>query len=148
MPTDGLDQALAAAGIALLQADTGLTVFRGGVPSPTPAPPYVVVRTYVNRPPEDPDNPLTGRSGVWLAYWYCYCVGGGGLDATPESAEIAAIAVAQRVRTQLLDVRPVIPGLSCNLIKLEDSVPPQPLDESTGSPIREAIEIYRLKATS
>ncbi|HTI19972.1 MAG TPA: hypothetical protein VNC22_06485 [Sporichthya sp.] len=145
--TDGLDQALASAGVSLLQADASLTVYRGGAPSPTPDPPYVVVRTTVDRPSDDPDNALNGRSGVWVARWFCYCVGGGP-GATPEDAEVAAIAVAQRVRTQLLDVRPVIAGLSCGPIRWEQSTPPQIPDELTGVPIREAIEIFRLRATN
>jgi hypothetical protein len=145
--TDGLDQALANAGLALLTADTSLVVFRGGVPNPTPNPPYVVVRTTVDRPSDDPDNSLNGKSGVWVCRWFCYCVGGG-TGATPTEAEIAAIAVAQRVRTALLDVRPTIVGLSPGPIRWEQSSPPQSPDELTGTPIREAVEVYRLRATS
>jgi hypothetical protein len=145
--TDGLDAALAAAGVALLQADTSLTVYRGGVPSPTPTPPYVVVRTTVDRPSDDPDNSLDGLSKVWLTRWFCYCVGGGP-GATVDAAEVAALAVAQRVRTQLLDAQLTIPGLSCGLIRWEQSNPPQSPDETTGFPVREAVEVYRLLATS
>jgi hypothetical protein len=145
--TDGLDAALAAAGVALLQADASLVVYRGGVPSPTTNPPYVVVRTTVDRPSDDPDDSLEGMSKVWLARWFCYCVGGGS-GATPEAAEVAAIAVAQRVRTQLLDAQVTISGLSCGLIRWEQSNPPESLNETTGSPIREAVEVYRLLATS
>lgn len=145
--TDGLDAALAAAGVALLQADTSLTVYRGGVPNPTPNPPYVVVRTTVDRPSDDPDNSLDAGSRVWVARWFCYCVGGG-TGADVAAAEVAAIAVAQRVRTQLLDAQLTIPGLSCGLIRWEQSNPPQPPEESTGYPVREAVEVYRLRATS
>lgn len=145
--TDGLDQALATAGVVLLQADTSLTVFRGGVPGPA-NPPYVVVRTTVGRPSDDEDNSGDGRSRVWVARWYCYCVGGGGTGSTVESAEVAAIAVAQRVRTALLDVSPVIAGLSCSRIRWEESSPPDGPNETTGSPVREAIEIFSLRATS
>lgn len=145
--TDGLDAALAAAGVALLQADLSLTVYRGGVPSPTPNPPYVVVRTTVDRPSEDPDNDLDGKSKVWVARWFCYCVGGG-QGATVEAAEDAAVAVAQRVRTQLLDAQVSIAGLSCGLIRWEQSSPPSAPDEVLGFPVREAVEVYRLRATS
>lgn len=148
--TDGLDQALATAGVALLQADASLTVFRGGVPSPTPNPPYVVVRTTVERPSDDPDNAADGKSRVWVVRWFCYCVGGG-TGATPETAEVAAIAVAQRVRTQLLDVRPTVTGFgtaAVGPIRWEQSMPPQKADETTGAPIREAVEVYRLRATN
>lgn len=148
--TDGLDQALAAAGVALLKNDPGLTVYRGGAPSPTPDPPYVVVRTIVSRPSDDPANSADGKSRVWVVDFYCYCVGGGP-GATPEDAEIAAIAIAQRVRTQLLDVRPTVPGFYAEAIgpiRWETSIPPQRADELTGVPIREATEIFRLRATN
>jgi hypothetical protein len=145
--TDGLDQLLASAAVTLLQADAGLTVFRGGVPDPTPDPPYVVIRTAPpDRPSDDPDNSLNGKSGVWVTHIYCYCVGGGG--GTPADAEVASIAVAQRVRTQLLDARITIAGLSCGPIRWDQSLPPRRSDEITGVPIVEAVEIYRLRATS
>lgn len=144
--TDGLDQALAAAGIALLQADANLTLYDGGVPSPTPQPPYVVVYTTIDRPSDDPDNAVDGKTRVWVARWICHCVGGG-LGANPAQAAQAARAVAQRVRTQLLDVRPVIAGLSPGLIRWEQSTPPQ-RDETTGVPVMDAVEIYRLRATN
>src|SRR5690242_12112005 len=102
--TDGLDQALANAGLNLLRADTSLTVFDGRVP-PGARPPYVQVYTTVDRPDADEDNSADGRSRVWVARWICHCVGAGD-DAS------AARAVAQRVRTQLLDQRPTIPGLN------------------------------------
>jgi hypothetical protein len=139
--TDGLDQALANAGLALLAADPALTVYDGAVPSPTPdvsAHPWVLVYTTVSRPTGDPDNPLNGRSGVWVARWILHCVGGNA---------VAARAVAQRARTQLLDVRPVIAGLSCGLIRWDESLPPQ-RDETTGVLVMDAVETYSLRATS
>lgn len=140
--TDGLDQALAGAGLALLQADLGpppLVVFDGFVPAATPVDAgYVVVYTTVSRPDEDQDNPGTGQTRVWVARWICHCVGGNAM---------AARAVAQRVRTQLLNVRPVVAGLSCGLIRMEEAQPPQ-RDETTGSLVVDAIETFRLKATS
>lgn len=135
--TDGLDQALANAGLGLLVADTSLVVFDGAVP-PNTTPPYVVVYTTVDRPSGDPDNPGNGQTRVWLGRWICHCVGGNA---------IAARAVAQRVRTQLLDVRPVIAGLACGLIRWEQTTPPT-RDETTGVVVMDAVEIYRLKATS
>jgi hypothetical protein len=136
--TDGLDQALAQAGLDLLTADAGLTVYDGVVPNGAVRP-YVLVYISVSRPSEDLDNPLTGRSAVWTTRWFCHCVG--------DSAK-AARAVAQRVRTQLLDVVPVVAGLSCGPIRMEsDSLPPQ-RDETTGVPVMDAVETYRLKATS
>lgn len=145
--TDGLDQALQQVAFDLLALDLSLTVYRGGVPNPTPEPPYVVGRSYLERPSEDPDNALTGKSGVWIVRWYFYCVGGG-TGADQDAAELAAIAVAQRVRTNLLDVRPTVAGLSCGLIRLDQSLPPVPPDETTGRPVREATEIFKLRATN
>lgn len=146
--TDGRDLALMNAGIALLQADANLTVIRGD--APTPAPPYVVVRSTIDRPSDDPDNAVDGRSAVWVCRWFCYCVGGG-TGATPDTAETAAMEVAQRVRTALLDVRPTVAGFTAGAvgpIKWEQSQPPQPSDETTGVPIREAVVVFRLRATN
>ena len=148
--TDGLDQAIVNAGIALLQADASLTVFRDSVPDPTPNPPYVVVRSTIDFPSDDPDNSGDGKSRVRVVRWFCYCVGGG-TGATPDSAEVAALAVAQRVRTQLLDVRPTVTGFAVGAvgpIRWEQSVPPQKADETIGVPIREATVVYRLRATN
>jgi hypothetical protein len=136
--TDGLDQLLAASAITLLQADPVLTVLDGFAP-PATEPPYVLVYTSLGRPSADPDNSIDGRSRVFTARWYCHCVGG---DAK------AARAIAQRVRTQLLDVRPVIAGLECGLIR-EQPDPPTPIrDEMTGSLVMDAICIYELRASS
>lgn len=135
--TDGLDQALAATAIALLVADTSLVVCDGFVPNGT-LPPYVLVYTSLGRPSADPDNSLDGRSRVFTARWYCHCVGG--------NAQ-AARAVAQRVRTALLDVRPVVAGLQCGMIR-EQPDPPAPVrDEMTGALVMDALEIYELRAT-
>jgi hypothetical protein len=138
--TDGLDQALASVGLALLRADVGLTVYDGAVPSPTPTPPYVVVYTNVVRPADAPSDALAlaGLSSHWTASWHCHCVGG---DAT------AARAVAQRVRTQLLDVRPVVASLSCGLIRQADSQPPT-RDETTGVVVMDALRVFELFASS
>lgn len=139
MTTDGLDQALADVGLDLLRADSLLTVHDGKVPGGA-RPPYVLVYTTVDRPDVDEDNALDGLSRVWVARWICHCVGGGA-DGS------AARAVAQRVRTALLDQRPAISGLSCNLIKAEPSQPPQ-RDETIGGLVMDAITTYRLRATS
>lgn len=139
MPTDGLDQALIDAGLALLTADTNLVTYDGVVPSPTPTPPYCVVYSTISRPSDDPDNSADGRTSVWVARWIVHCVG---------ANAAASRAVAQRVRTQLLDVRPVIAGLACGLIRMEgDSQPPR-RDETTGALVMDAVQTYRLRATS
>lgn len=140
--TDGLDQAVANAGLALLAADIGppaLRVYDGAVPAGTSAAAgYVLVYTYIERPSEDPDNGLGGRSRVWVARWVCHCVG---------ATAVAARGVAQRVRTALIDVQPTIAGLTTGLIRLEQAIPPE-RDETTGVLVMDAVETYRLRATS
>lgn len=136
--TDGLDQALTAVALILLDADPFLTVFDGFVPNGT-EPPYVVVYTTIGRPAEDPDNSIDGRSRVFTARWYCHCIG---------SNAMAARAVAQRVRTALLDVRPVVLGLQCGLIREIPDPPPPTRDEMTGTLVMNALEIYELRASS
>ncbi len=136
--TDGLDQVLAHIALDLLTADLGLVVYDGVVPS-SPTPPYVVVYTSVSHFSEDPDNAIDGRSRVFVARWYCHCVGA--------NAQ-AARAVAQRVRAALLDVRPVIGSLSCGLIREEPGAPPPSRDESTGVLVMDAVHTYALRATS
>lgn len=136
--TDLLDQNLIDAVLTLLTNDTSLTVFDGVIPSPTPPRPYVLVYTYIDRLSDDPDNSLTGKSGVWVPRFICHCVG--------ETAA-AARAVAQRVRTQLLDVRVAVAGFSTGLLRLEQALPVA-RDESTGIPVMDAVVIYRLRATN
>jgi hypothetical protein len=137
--TDLLDQAVVNAVFAQLALDTSLVVYDSVVPSnPTPTPPYCVVYTHVMRPDEDKDNPLTGRSAVWLVRFITHAVG---------SNAVAARAVTQRVRTQLLDFRPVVTNMTCGLVRMEDAQPPQ-RDESTGALVMDAITTYRLRATS
>lgn len=136
--TDGFDQACADAFLTLLNADPDLTVCDGIVPNGT-SPPYVLMYFTISRPSDDPDNASDGRTRVWVPRGIFHCVG--------ENAA-AARAVAQRVRTALLDVTPTIPGLSCSPIRMEgDSLPPQ-RDESLGFPVMDAVETYRFKATS
>lgn len=135
--TDGLDQAVAQAGLDLLAADTGLTVHDGAVPAGAVRP-YVLVYTTLDRPDSDVDLGFAGRSNVWVARWICHCVG--------DTAK-AARGVAQRVRTQLLDVQPAVSGLSCGLIR-EEPAAPAGRDESLGYPVFDLIATYRLRATS
>lgn len=135
--TDGLDQALANAGLNLLRADANLTVFDGSVPDGS-VPPYVLVYTHVEWPDGAPGDALDGLSGSPTIRWICHCVGGN---------EVAARAVAQRVRTQLLNQRPTIAGLNVGMIRHEQGVPPT-RDETTGSPVIDAMNVYRLIATT
>lgn len=135
--TDGLDQALIDAGLALLRADASLAVYDGAAPAGVVRP-YVLIYSTVTRPSEDLDNAADGRTRVWVARWICHCVG--------DNAS-AARAVAQRVRTALLDVSPTVSSLTCGRIRMEgDSLPPQ-RDESTGVLVMDAVETYRLRAS-
>lgn len=136
--TDGFDQALIDAGLALLRADTGLAVYEGPVPNPTPPLPYVVVWTTVEWPADKPDfDSLDNLSKHAVVRWYCHCVGGN---------DKAAIAVGQRCRTQLLNVRPTVTGMNCGLITMEyGSTAPEP-NEITGSPTVTAVRTFALTA--
>lgn len=138
--TDGLDQALVDAGLALLAADPVAPpwpVYDGVVPNGAVRP-YWLVYSIVSRPPDDVDNAADGRSRVWEVRYIVHSVAGNAK---------AARAGAERARTQLLDVSPAIPGLSCGRIRLETSDPPT-RDEITGEPVMDAIQTYRLRATS
>lgn len=137
--TDGLDQALQHVGLNLLVADASLTVYDGSVPTGA-TPPYVVVYTDITQPPQSDSsaNALDGKSAHRTVAWYCHCVGGD---------EETARAVAQRVRTQLLDVRPVVAGVSCGQISQVDSAPPT-RDESTGVLVMSALRVFELYASA
>lgn len=135
--TDGFDQAMANVGLDLLRADVNLTVYDGLVPDPFPdvaANPYVLVYTTVEWPADDPNGALDGLTGRAVVRWICHCVG---------ANQIAARAVAQRVRTQLLDKRPAIAGMVPGLIRHEQDAPPTK-DEITGTPVMDAMHVYRM----
>lgn len=149
--TDGFDQALVNGGLALLTADGSLVVYPGGVPQPIPPappipPPYVVVYSSVEWQFGDTDA-LDGIAGTPTVRWICHSVGGGP-GATPASAEQAARAVGQRVRTNLLNKRLVIAGLNVGLIRQETGGGvPQPVYQ-TGDPVMDLIATYRTFATT
>lgn len=138
--TDGLDQALTQVAFTLLAADPispALVVLDGYAPSGQ-QPPYVLIYSTVDRPDSDLDLPFNGRSSVWVTRWICHCIALSASDAR---------AIAQRVRTQLLDASPTVAGLSCGLIREEPAAPPQ-RDEEIGYPVFDLIATYRLRATS
>jgi hypothetical protein len=147
--TDGFDQALVAAGVALLRADASLVVFPGGVPDLTPpaAPPYVVTYASVEWPPNATDA-LDGVSGTPMVRWIAHCVGGGVPGSTPEDAEIAARAVGQRVRTAWLNKRLVVAGLNLGLIRQEQGAGVPTRTDTTGDPVMDLIVVYRTIATT
>lgn len=138
--TDGLDQALANAGLVLLNADPivpALVVFDGYVTAGT-QPPYVVVYSYVSRLRSNENNAADNKSKALIARWICHCVGGNSVEAR---------AIAQRVRTQMLDARPTITGLSVGMVEQEEDQPPA-RDESTGTPVFDTVQVYALNATA
>lgn len=134
--SDQLDEQLAQAGLALLVADAGLRVHDGVVPVGA-ATPYALVYTMIERAPAPADR-LSGSSTTVTVRWYCHCVG---------ATAAAARAVAMRVRVALLDQRPAVAGLNVGLIRHEQSIPPD-RDESTGKPVMDSVQVYRLTATS
>lgn len=136
--TDGLDQAITGTAFALLATDSSLTVYDGAVPNGATRP-YALLYTTLSRPSEDLDNAADGQTRVWVARWICHCVG---------DNAAAARAVAQRVRTQLLDVQPSVAGLACGLIRMEGDEQPPQRDESTGVLVMDAVVTYRLRANS
>lgn len=135
---DLLDKLHMDAGLGLLRADTGLTVYpdaEGNTPDPhARADHYVRVYTAIERSAEHPNSTLAGTSDTWTVRWYCHCVG---------PNEYSATAVAMRVRAALLDVRPVITGRSCGLIRQEAGNPPT-RDEMSGATVEDAQVVYRL----
>jgi hypothetical protein len=138
--TDGLDQLLADAGLNLLRADSGLVVFDGSVSNPTPTPPYAVIYTTIGHPD---DQTVTGLNGIVkraIVRWTCHCIG-----ANAQSSR----AVAQRVRTALLNQRPTVAGMNVGLIKDDQDSPPDPVrDETTGLLVVDTIHVYSLIATT
>jgi hypothetical protein len=138
--TDGLDQALANAWLALLNADPitpALVVFDGYVPAGT-QPPYIVFYGYVTRLRSNENNAADNKSKALISRAICHCVGGNSVQAR---------AIAQRVRTQLLDARPTITGLSVGMVEQEEDQPPA-RDESTGVPVFDLVQVYALNATA
>lgn len=133
--TDGLDQALVNAGLDRLNADAGLAVYDGRVPDEA-VPPYALVYSSVEWPADLPDHALTNASTQARVRWIVHCVGSDGIGSR---------AVAQRVRTQWLNFRPVVSGLSCGLVKNVESNPPT-RDESTGRLVIDLVTTYELTA--
>jgi len=140
---DTLDQLHINAGLDRLRADTGppaLVVYpnaEGFVPT-NPAPPYIRAYTTIERPIEAGGNSVAGLSITWTTRWYLHCVG---------VNEYSASAIRMRARAQLLDFRPTIAGRNCGPIRLETSNPPL-RDESTGVPVMDAVDVYRLLTTA
>lgn len=137
--TNQLDTAVLAAGLDLLRADA-LMNLQDGVVADDALRPYVLVYGWASYPAEADSNALDGLSRTLLVRWFVHCVGD-----TRESSS----AMAQRVRTQLLDrqlVLPAYPTVALGLIKEESSQQPTPVDEHTGETIFDAVYTYKVRA--
>lgn len=132
---DLVDENLAQAGLLLLAADDGLTVFDGKVPDGT-SPPYVLVYTTVSWPHGEAGaaNAINGLAVSTRTEWNCHCVG--------ESAA-AARAVQMRVRAALLNQRPTVTGRSCGLIQQDEVLAPV-RDETIGGLVMDGVSIYSM----
>lgn len=132
-------QAHSRAMLALLDADNtapALVVCNGFVPAAT-VPPYVLVYFALRTPAgfEVPDLvSLERTSDVLVTSAYCHSVGYDVPDA--------ALAVAGRVRTQLLGVTPTIAGRVCTPIVHTDG-PPTVRDEKTQRAVFDQIDLYQ-----
>jgi hypothetical protein len=135
---DLLDKLHIDAGLGLLRADTGLTVYpdpEGNVPSPDARPNhYVRVYSYIERPKDATGNALDGLSVSWTVRWYCHCVG---------PNEYSAAAVAMRVDRALLNQRPAITGRAVGLVEMEAGNPPT-RDETLGASVLDLTTVYKL----
>lgn len=137
---DLLDKQHADAGLNLLIADPGLTVFDGKVPEDpdgnSPPPPYLLAYTTVSWPGRDTGaaNALDGLAVTVTCEWVIHCVGLTGA---------AARAVAMRARVALLNKRPTIAGRNCSLI-VQDDVQPPVRDETTGRLVMDQVVTYSM----
>lgn len=131
-------QAHTRAVLALLDADNAappLVVCNGIVASETP--PYVLVYFALSTPTgaEVPEMvSLEQTSDVLVLSAYCHSVG----YDSPDNA----LAIAGRVRTQLLGVTPVIAGRVCFPIVHADG-PPTVRDEKTQRAVFDQIDLYQ-----
>lgn len=132
----------AAAVLALLDADNtapALVVHDGKVPNNAPSvaeQPYVLVYFDDTDPELADSRPLTGASQRYVMRATCHSVGGNAL---------AARMVADRVRTALLDVVPVVTGRTCQPIRREDGQPVQ-RDEETLTSVFDKVDVYRVES--
>lgn len=134
--SDLLDKQHIDAGLDLLRADGGLTVYPSseGLTPFNPEPPYVRVYATIDRPADASANSLRGTSQVWVVRWICHCVG---------LNEYAAAAVGMRVRAALLDQRPTISGRNVGMIREDQALPPIK-DDTTGRQVIDAVAVYRM----
>ena len=134
--TDSIDETLAQAGLGLLRADAGLTVYDGLVPQGA-ALPYVLVYTTVAWPPGGTADTITGARLTATVTWTCHCVA-----ESPSGARV----VEQRVRAALLNQRPAVAGRGAGYIKQDQVLAPGP-DQTTGRLVMDGVSIYSLVST-
>ncbi|MGI5144794.1 hypothetical protein ACQEVC_45505 [Plantactinospora sp. CA-294935] len=134
------DEPHAVAILDLLRAVDGLVVYPpadgegdGQIVPTSASPPYVVAYIQVTYALGPTIDLLSSRA---VARVTCHSVG---------QTDIAARVVANRVRSALLDVVPVIAGRKPYPIRSDDGQPPRP-DESTGRLVVDQIDIYRLES--
>jgi hypothetical protein len=134
--SDLLDKAHADVGLNLLTAalPSSIPVYDGVVPAQAPRP-YVLVYTQISRSRTAAGNSLDGRTATFVVRWVCHCVA---------DTAAAARAVGMQVRAAFLDVRPAIAGRACDLIRQEESLPPN-RDESLGYLVMDQIQAYTLQ---
>lgn len=125
------------AGLDLLEAVPGLTVYRDKLPPAVTglAPPWVLVMTAVEWPYAETNNSIDYASTTCVTTWYCYASGTTGTSA---------LAIGGIVRGTLLGIRPVITGRVCNQISQVSSEPPRQ-HEGTGISVLTALSIYELE---
>lgn len=118
--------------LGLLEPEPNLTVLDGAVPTGAYAP-YALLYIMATRLPTAAGNALDGVSREYDTRAIIHCVG---------ADQVAARAVAAKVESRLLDVRPVITGRTCGLIRLESALDPV-RDETTGPVVMDMVTTYR-----
>lgn len=131
----------AAAVLALLVADTNLTVFDGKVPvnpvdGKLPARPYVVM--WSPPVPHSIIDNLSGRSGWQEQIVTVTCVG--------DTAGSVAI-VARRVRDAVLDVVPVVTGRVSLPIRMDGAPTPTQADNDIQPPVMYSVLRWACSST-
>lgn len=119
-----------------LPASPALVVYDGQAPENPAnlAPEYVLVYMYTTRPD---GSALTNASDRAVTRAICHCVGGNA---------IAARAVAGRVASALLDVRPAIAGRVCFPIRDDGTQPPRRDESIPGTVFIDQVSNYRLES--
>lgn len=130
-------QDLANALLAVLQADSALTVYDGKVTGT--AKHYALVYFFIETPDglTAPDAvPLTFDSDVIDAWAYVHCVG--------ENA-VGARGVSGRVRAALLNRRLTVAGRECFPIRWREGSAPR-RDEETGPLVMDQVDVYSFRS--